>query len=128
LAFDPIQDIKANYKIMNHVIDRTKVGKVSRASKVVKYSHIEINKNDFIGIEDKKVIAANTNLLEITKQLVDKLAEHIKKPEIAYIVNGKDVTIRDTKDIRKYIEETKSIKVIEIDGQQATYNYYIAIQ
>jgi DAK2 domain fusion protein YloV len=128
LAFDPVVNLRDNVKIMEKVVNRAVVGKISRATKVVKYSHIEINKNDYIGIQDKKVISANIDILTAAKTLIDKIVKEVRKPTVVHLITGKDVEIRITHDIKKYIEETKQLRVIETDGQQPTYSYYIAIQ
>jgi DAK2 domain fusion protein YloV len=128
LAFDPVVNLRDNVRAMEKVVNRVVVGKISRATKVVKYSHIEINKDDYIGIQDKKVISANADLLIAAKALINKIIRQVRKPTVVHLITGKDVEIRTSHDIKKYIEETKQLRVIETDGQQPTYSYYIAIQ
>jgi DAK2 domain fusion protein YloV len=128
LAFDPVASLKENVKIMEKVINRAVVGKLSQSTKVVKYSHIEINKDDYLGIIDKKVVSTDTDLLTSAKMLIDKIVHKIRKPTVVHLIVGKDMEIRTTHDIKKYIEEAKQLRVIETNGEQPVYNYFLAVQ
>ncbi|GHU30731.1 dihydroxyacetone kinase [Bacilli bacterium] len=128
LSFDPIQSLNENVKIMHEVIDDAVVGKISKATKVVKYSHIEINKNDAIGIMDKKVVASRKNTFDCAKELCDLLRDQIRHPKNAYLIFGANTELRDIKAIKKYLNEVYDLKVTMIRGGQDVYSYYIAIQ
>ncbi|MDR0739537.1 MAG: DAK2 domain-containing protein [Mycoplasmataceae bacterium] len=128
LSFDPIKDLHNNYKIIEKIIDSTVVGKTSISTKFVKYSHIEIQKNDFIGIMDKKIVVSDKSLTNVLQELSNKLVDEIRKPKLAYIVYGKDAQLRDIKFLKKHLMETHSLKVTVLNGSQPTYSFYIAIQ
>ncbi|GHU47169.1 kinase [Bacilli bacterium] len=128
LSFDPIQDLGDNTKTMTEAINDATVGKISKATKMVKYSHIEINKNDYIGITDKKVIVAKKNAFECAKVLCDMLIKETKRPKKAYVIFGMNTELRDIKAIKKYLNEAHDLNVVTIHGGQDVYSYYIAIQ
>jgi dihydroxyacetone kinase-like predicted kinase len=120
--------MKTNTTNINEVIDRTVVGKVSISSKPIQYSHIEIKKNHFIGILNKKIVVADYNMVHVLNKLSDLLVDEVRRPKNAYIIYGNDAQMRDIKLLKKYLTETHSLKVSIINGNQPTYSFYIAIQ
>jgi DAK2 domain fusion protein YloV len=91
LAFDPIVDIKKNVKNMSNAILLTKAGYISKSIKPVKYSHINVKKDDFIGIIDKKIVSSNKNFKISSESLITQVISYIRKPKIAYIMAGLDM-------------------------------------
>jgi DAK2 domain fusion protein YloV len=83
LTFDPMQDMKTNINNINGAIDATHVGKVSISVKPINYSHIEVKKNHFIGIIDKKIVTSDYNMPKVLSHLCDLLVDEIRRPKKA---------------------------------------------
>jgi DAK2 domain fusion protein YloV len=83
LIFDPMQDMNTNIKNINNAIKATHVGKVSISSKPINYSHIEVKKNHFIGIIDKKIVSSDYSMSNVLKRLSDLLLNKIRRPKNA---------------------------------------------
>ena len=64
----------------------------------------------------------------VAKELIDYLFSKNKKAKTAYMIYGVEATIRDIRDIEKYISEKYHIKLEKIDGGQKVYSYYIGLQ
>jgi DAK2 domain fusion protein YloV len=83
LTFDPIQDMKSNIANINSTIENMVVGKVSTSSKPIDYSHIQVKKNHFIGIVDKKIVVSDYNMVTVLNHLSDLLVNNIRRPKHA---------------------------------------------
>jgi DAK2 domain fusion protein YloV len=128
LAFDPILSLDKNFDNIVDIIERINVGKISMASKMVSYSHIEVAKGDCIGVFDKKIITSSKNVFDTAKHLIDKLVDETKKAKIAYVICGRGAQLRDIRLIRKHLVEAHGLKTFFISGDQPVYNYYIAVK
>jgi DAK2 domain fusion protein YloV len=78
LAFNPMENIKKNVKNMKAIISKLVVGKISQSVKSVKYKHINVVKNDYIGIIDKKIIISDKDFCASLIKLVDQLFSNLK--------------------------------------------------
>jgi DAK2 domain fusion protein YloV len=65
LSFIDSNDFNNNAKIMNKAMNEYDVFKISRSIKDVKYKHISIKKNEFIGIIGKKIVASGQTLDQV---------------------------------------------------------------
>jgi len=128
LAFNPIESYEDNVKNMARVASRVVVGKISKSSKSIKYSHIEVKKDDFIGIIRKKIVSDGKQTTKVAGKLIKELFKENKKAKTAYIIYGKDALMRDVRDIEKIINETLSLKTVIIQGNQPIYSYYIVLE
>lgn len=127
LLFDPLSDIETNYKNMMRALKNCEVGKISMAVKTVKYPARTVSVGDTIGIIGKEVVANSKEPIVAIKHLIRELISREKKANIATVITGKDATIRDTRDIEKFINEEYGIKCNIVNGEQSTYSYYVAI-
>ena len=127
LLFDPLSDLETNYKNMMKANKNCVVGKISTAVKTVKYPDRTVKIGDTIGIIGKEVVANSKEPIVSIKQLIKTLVNKVKKANVVTIIVGKDATIRDTRDIEKFVNEEFGIKCNLVIGDQMIYNYYIAV-
>jgi DAK2 domain fusion protein YloV len=127
LSFDPIKSYDSNIKNMNSIIRHLDVGKVSISSKDVSYSHINIKKDDTIGIIGKKIVSNSKTPLPAIRSLIDHLAKNNKKRRKAYICCGKGYDEIVLRNIQKYFEERYNVKTEIVFGNQPVYSYYFAL-
>ncbi|MDR0985861.1 MAG: DAK2 domain-containing protein [Mycoplasmataceae bacterium] len=127
LAYDPVKNIEDNMESMNDTLDELSSGSVSKSIKVVKYSHINVNKGDYIGIIDKRIMSSSRNLLNVSINVCDELIDNVRKAKNLYVMYGKGTEIRDIRNIKKYIVEKYRMNVQLIPAKQQTYYFYFAV-
>ncbi|MDR0545447.1 MAG: DAK2 domain-containing protein [Mycoplasmataceae bacterium] len=126
-AYDPMANMKKNLQTMWKTLKSISSGSLSQAIKDVKYSHISVTKGHYIGIYDKKIVAANFDTLVAAKALIDHLYKMDKKARNATIILGKNALQTNNNAIRKYLTERYRIKVRFIQGLQSIFMYHIAL-
>ena len=128
-AFMPEENnIRTNVKTMTHVLRNTASACFSSSIKTIKYPHITVHKDDFIGIVDGKIIASETEILSTITKTMDILVKRIKKPELVIIIYGAKIQIREVRQIEKLISQKYGIYCEFISGGQKVYPYLIGVQ
>lgn len=114
-------------KVTNTIKDLV-FAKLSKSVKMVKYSHISVNKDDYIGIVNKKIVASSIDFNISIKNLLDIIADKKKKATTIYISYGKDLNIKQQQYIEKYVTNNLNLKCIPIAGKQKTYSLIIGVE
>jgi DAK2 domain fusion protein YloV len=127
LAFNPNGDLYKNAKNMRNEISYIGVGKISKSVKPVKYSHINVKKDDYIGIVSKKIISSNTNFKTVCEQTINATKNEIRKAKEAFLFVGEELTQLELQHVKKYITEKLNLKLEVIESNQPVYKMYIAI-
>ncbi|MDE5617556.1 MAG: DAK2 domain-containing protein [Ureaplasma sp.] len=125
--FDNTKSLTRNIFEMNNQLRKIDSAVISIASKNVKYKHLEVKKNDWIGIIDKKVITSNNDEFTTLKLTLDKLIKN-NKFDLCFIVRGKNTTDQVIKEFEDYALMQYGLVCEVRDGNQKTYNYYIGLQ
>lgn len=128
LSFDNVKNFEENVNNINKNTKNLVVAKISISSKDIQYSQIDVKRNHFIGIIDKKIVASSDNMNKTLETTSETLLSKIKRPKKAYIIYGKEAQKRDIRSLEKYLMEKFSLKVTLINGNQSTYFFYIGIQ
>lgn len=126
--FEQQNDYRTNFKTMNKIVKKARSGMITTSIKNVKYPHITVNKDDYIGIINKKIIASEKNAYDVLLTTIEMLIESLKKPEICYIYYGINASQTDVHQIEKYISEKYGIICDLRYTGQSLYHYYIGIQ
>lgn len=124
--FDATEDIKTNISEMTSYLDKVKTGEVTYAIRDSKNNGVEINKDDFMGILDGKIIHSIPDRLDATKALVDAMVE--ERSEIITIMYGVNVDDDEIDELVAYIEDTYELEVDLINGGQEVYSYIISVE
>ena len=112
---------------MNEVISQITSGSVTYAVRDTKIGDIKINKGDFIGINNGKIVTSKKNRLDATKDLI-KIGGADTKDALT-IIYGKDVNIKEVNTLKKYIEKNyDNLEVDVIDGGQDVYSYITVLE
>jgi len=112
---------------MEEVMRNVDTGQVTYAIRESHYEKIDIKKNEFIGILNKKIITSKKRQFDALKDLVDHGIQDDK--EIITIIYGADAKQKEINDILKYIEKNYSNLEVEIiEGNQEVYSYILAIE
>jgi dihydroxyacetone kinase-like predicted kinase len=131
LTFKPDDTYKENISEMETLVNIGKVCRISTSVKDVKYSHITIKKNDYIGIVDKKIVSNGKTpiealtgvipLLEIPKKILKKTSPYTH----AYIFYGANISETEVQAACEKIKEKFSVDFETI--QSAEKNYFLTI-
>lgn len=127
LAFNPSLSEEQNEKAMTAALARVKTGQVTFAVRDTTIDGVEIEKDDYMGLADNKIIVAEKDKLSVTKQLLDALID--EESEIVTMIHGEDTTEEEVEAIVSYIEEAYPDVEVEVhDGKQPLYPFIFSVE
>lgn len=127
LAFNPSGTLEENKEGMTDALAHVKSGSITYAVRDTNIDGVEINKNDFMGIFEKKIIATNQDRLEVSKQLLSEMLD--ESDEILTIIYGEDTTEEEVEELVAYVEEAYGDVEVEVhQGNQPLYSYIFSIE
>lgn len=127
LAFNPGQDLEKNANVMQDSLSTVKSGQVTYAVRDTSIDGIDIKKDDFMGISEKKIVSSGESIVEVTKDLLDIMIDD--DTEIITLLQGDEATDEQTNEIVAYIEDKyDGIEVDIHDGNQPLYSYIISVE
>jgi DAK2 domain fusion protein YloV len=127
LAFNPSAGIKANERAMSEALKHVKTGQITFAVRDTQIDGLEIEKNDFMGIAEGKIVVKNkekgTAAVELLSHMMDE------DSEILTIIYGEDVTKEEINNLTQFVEEKFGDVEIEIhNGGQPLYSFIFSIE
>lgn len=123
---NPELSFEDNLKNMNDSLKSVKSGEVTFAIKNTKFNGHKINKNDFMGIFEKDLIANGTDIFEVTKQLLIAMID--EDSELVTLITGKGANEEVIDKVVEFIEDKFDLEVEIVDGQQELYTFYIGVE
>lgn len=128
-AFLPEEkNLRANVKAMRRSMRDTMSACFSTSIKNVKYPHITVHKDDCIGIVDGKVVSAEKERVDAIAKAVEIIMRKVRHPELAIVIYGAKVSLREVRQIEKMITEKYGVYCEAIAGNQKIYSYYVGVQ
>ncbi len=125
--FDANQELEDTVEEMKELIDHVKSGEVTYAVRDTKINGLEIKKDDYLGIDNGKIVASKADRYETVQALADSLLDD--ESEIITIMYGKDVDQDEVDKLVNYIETTyPEVEIETIDGNQDIYAYLLAVE
>ncbi len=125
--FMPDLSVEENKENMLEEIQNVKTGQVTYAVRDTEMDGFEIKENDYMGIGDKTILAAGTDMKAVTLDMVSKMVD--EDSAIVSIYFGSDVTEEDAEEIGAKIEEQYPDVDVEINnGGQPIYYYVISVE
>ncbi len=129
LEFDKNTTLDNNIKAMNKVVKNSFSALISKSVKNVDYNNISFNRNDFIGIIDKRIVAANKNENIVLKTIIDMLMNKAKKhADVLIIFYDNKKKLPFLKEIEEYVNKEYDLVCEFQEGGQGVYSYYIGLQ
>ncbi len=127
LAFNPTADLLANKEGMTEAFSHVKTGQITYAVRDTNIDGIEIEKDDYMGIADGKIVLKNKVLsaaaIELLKNMLDE------DSEILTILKGEDATDEDVQSVIEFVEQQFEDVEIEVhDGKQPLYAFIFSIE
>ncbi len=127
LAFNPEASVEENAEYMSDVIQDVKTGQITSAVRDTSIDGVTITKDDFMGIQDGKIVTSNASLDETFDQLCDALIDEYD--EIVTLLYGEDITEEEAQRAADKIEEKFEDVEVEIhEGRQPLYPYIISVE
>ncbi|MBU8907053.1 DAK2 domain-containing protein [Desertibacillus haloalkaliphilus] len=127
LAFNPQEDIDANVQTMKAAMSEVKTGEVTYAVRDTTIDGIEIKKDDYMGIFDKKIVSSGSEQLEVARNLLAEMLDD--DAEIVTIIQGEDASEAETNELVSFVEEAYDEVEVEVHtGSQPLYSYLFSVE
>lgn len=127
ISFNPEANVKENTEEMTEALKNVKTGQVTFSIRDTKVDGVDVKKDDFMGILDKKIILSLPSKLEAAEKLLDKMVDDMSSLITVFV--GEDVTSKEKEEFISYIE--KKYPDLELDvknGQQPVYSFILSIE
>ena len=128
MMYNPESDYDTNYNHMMESLSSVKSGQVTFAVKDTSFEGMEIHKDDFIGICDKKILATEKDKIKCALKLINTMID--EDSSIITIITGEDVTEAE-RDALKELVQAKVGDMVDVDvkvGLQPVYSFIIGIE
>ena len=127
LAFNPNASLIDNVEAMSEALTHVKTGQVTFAVRDTSIDGLEIEKDDFMGIFDGKIIVKNKDKVMAAKELLTEMLN--SDSEILTILKGEDVLEVEVTGLVHFIETNFEDVEIEVhNGEQPLYSFIFAIE
>lgn len=127
LAFNPTVDIETNKKEMTQALEQVKTGQITYAVRDTNIDGLAIDKGDFMGIADGKIVAKDKNKVSATIGLLKELVD--EDDEILTIFIGEDATEEEVKEVADFVENDFPDLEVEIhEGNQPLYSFIFSVE
>ncbi|MDR0137326.1 DAK2 domain-containing protein [Metabacillus idriensis] len=127
LAFNPSASAEDNEEIMKEALGSVKTGQITYAVRDTNIDGLDIEKGDFMGIANGKIVTKDTNQLASAKKLLETMIS--EDDEILTILQGEDAADDELQELVQFIEETyEEIEVEVHKGEQPLYSYIFSIE
>ncbi|MFO1445861.1 DAK2 domain-containing protein [Bacillus sp. Bva_UNVM-123] len=127
LSFNPSADLAQNKASMDEALQHVKTGQITFAVRDTSIDGLEIEKDDFMGIAEGKIIVKNKDKVQAAKDLLADMLDD--DTEILTILKGEDATDEEVAAIEAYMSEKYEDVEIEVhDGKQPLYAFIFSIE
>jgi DAK2 domain fusion protein YloV len=127
LSFNPAQNVQANEAAMNEALQHVKTGQITFAVRDTQIDGLDIEKDDFMGIAEGKIVVKNKDKRKAAEDLLSQMIDD--DSEILTIIYGEDVTAEEVTKLRQFVEEQFAGVEIEVhNGKQPLYSYIFSIE
>lgn len=127
INFMPGQPAEKNTQQMTEEMGNVKSGQVTYAVRDTRMDGQEIKQGDYMGIADKKIVAVEKGLPEVTVELVEGMID--EESELVSLYYGADVTEKDAEAVADLILKDHDDLEVEVQyGGQPVYSYFVSVE
>nr|WP_279325927.1 DAK2 domain-containing protein [Bacillus sp. FJAT-47783] len=127
LAFNQEVDGDTNLRAMQEALANVKTGQVTFAVRDTNIDGIDLEKGDFMGIFDKKIVTKDKSKLEAAKKLVKEMIT--EDDEIVTILQGEDASDEELEKLVTFIEDMFDEVEVEVHkGNQPLYSFIFSVE
>ncbi len=127
INFIPELSAEENMEAMTDALSTIQTGQVTYAVRDTEIDGIKINKDDFMGVGDKTILSAGSDLKEVIMEMLSKMVT--EDSSIITIYYGEDKTEEDAENLADTLRETYEDCEVEVYyGGQPIYYYFISVE
>ena len=127
INFIPERSPEENEATMTEALNTIKTGSVTYAVRDTEIDNVKINKDDYMGIGDKTILSAGTDMDVVIKEMLDKMVD--EDSSIITIYYGEDKTEEDANALMtKFNEYYPDCDCEVYYGGQPVYYYLISVE
>ncbi|MDD6226633.1 MAG: DAK2 domain-containing protein [Bacilli bacterium] len=129
MMFNPIVEAEENEAEMNEALANVKTGQVTYSIKDTSVDGVEVKKDEFMSIVEKKIISCNPSKVEAAKKVVEGMVDAFSS--IITVLVGEDVTKEEKEELSAALNASYAEDGIEIevkDGLQPVYSFIISVE
>lgn len=127
MMFNPDVSPEENFEEMKRALKNVKTGQVTFAIKDTNIDDVEIKKDHYMGISDKKIICCHEDKKEAAYQLILSMIDDMTS--IITILYGEDVSKDEAEEIVARIgEDHDDIDIDLREGDQPVYSFIIGVE
>ena len=127
LAFNPSAGLQANEAAMKEALQHVKTGQITFAVRDTQIDGLEIEKDDFMGIAEGKILVKNKNKGKVAEALLSQMLD--EESEILTIIFGDDVSEVEVTNLQQFVEgEFPDVEIEIHNGGQPLYSFIFSIE
>ena len=129
MMFNPIVEAEENEAEMNEALANVKTGQVTYSIKDTSVDGVEVKKDEFMSIVEKKIISCNPSKVEAAKKVVEGMVDAFSS--IITVLVGEAVTKEEKEELSEALNASYAEDGIEIevkDGLQPVYSFIISVE
>lgn len=128
MVFNPDADVDDNVSVMQENLEGVKSGEVTYAIKDTTIDGVNVEKDKFMGIANKKIVCCHKHKINTLLEMLDSMID--EDASIITIICGEDVTEKEQTEVEEKVNE-KYGDDFEIDvsrGEQPVYSFFVAVE
>ncbi|MGJ7922435.1 DAK2 domain-containing protein [Neobacillus sp. LXY-4] len=127
LAFNPSAELADNKEAMTEALSHVKTGQITFAVRDTSIDGLSIEKDDFMGIFDGKIVVKDKDKVKAAQELLTAMID--EDAEILTILKGEDATQDEVAALTEFIESKfPDIEIETHNGEQPLYAFIFAIE
>ncbi|MCT6820751.1 MAG: DAK2 domain-containing protein [Lactobacillus panisapium] len=127
LSLDADDSLDDNVESMTDALEDVVSGEVTKANRDTTINGVEIHENDYLGIIDGDIQVAETDLINSTIDMVEKMLD--EDSEIITIMFGRDSNKEEANQVAEALKNKHDDLEFEIhNGGQPVYNFLISVE
>ncbi|WP_407675759.1 DAK2 domain-containing protein [Peribacillus saganii] len=127
LAFNPSAKPEQNSEAMKDALSHVKTGQITYAVRDTSIDGLEIEKGDFMGLADGKIVIKNKDKVQAAKELLKEIMD--EESEILTILYGEEASREEVDLIVEFANENFEDAEVEIhNGNQPLYSFIFSIE
>nr|WP_295971989.1 DAK2 domain-containing protein [uncultured Bacillus sp.] len=127
LAYNPEAEISVIKKNMTDALANVKTGQITFAVRDTTIDGLSIEKNDYMGILDGKIVVKNEDKAQTANELLEQMMD--ENSEIVTIFKGEDASEGDVESLVSFVEKKYSDVEVEVhNGCQPLYPFIFSVE
>ncbi len=129
MMYNPEEEVEENTLEMEEALSSIKTGQVTFAIRDTSVDGVEVKKDDFIGIIDKKIVTCEPDKFKVCYYLIENMVN--SETSVITCFAGKDISDEELSNLEAVIKEKYESQGIDIDikrGDQPVYSFIIGVE